>query len=169
MATTFARWRASLIARTHLDSLLARPRARVDRAAGDRPLHFVVWGAQMLLASFFAITASLKLLLHYDRLIEVMAWAAVLPAPAVRALGACELLAAIVVAAPVVTPAPQRVVGWTAVGFVSLMALATAIHVAQGELRMVPVSLAIAALATFVAWGRLAHESLENQPERPHR
>lgn len=152
---------------TTLSRLFARaPDGAFRHGPADRPLHFAVWGAQMLLASYFAFTASLKLLLHYDRVIEIMAWAAAFPPSMVRAIGGLELLAAIIVAAPVVTRAPQRVVGWTAVGFVTLMAVATAIHVALGELRMVPVTLAVGAVASFVAWGRLAHEPLESEGPR---
>jgi hypothetical protein len=148
-------------------SSFARGTARFDtHAATERSLHFTVWGAQMLLASFFALTASLKLVLHYDRLVEIMAWAASVPPPMVRVLGVCELLAAIVVAAPVVTRAPQRVVGWTAVGLGSLMAVATAVHIGHGELRMAAINLAVAALAGFVAWGRLAHDPLETDDPR---
>lgn len=136
------------------------------QVSSERSLHFAVWGAQALLASFFAATAVLKLLLHYDRLIEIMPWAASLPQYLVRTLGACELVAAMVVAAPAVTRAPQRAVGWTAVGLGALMVVATVVHIARGELRMIPVSVAVAALAAFVAWGRLAHSPLE--AEQPH-
>jgi len=132
----------------------------------ERPLHFTVWGAQLVVASFFAVSASLKLMLHVDRLVEIMAWTADLPPAALRALGACELLAAVVVAAPVVTREPQRVVGWTAVGLSALMLLATATHLLHAELRIAPISLALAALAAFVAWGRLAHEPLEHDSPR---
>lgn len=137
-----------------------------SHASTQRPLHFTLWGAQMLLASFFALTASLKLVLHYDRVVEIMAWSAAVPPPMLRVIGVCELLAAVVVAAPVVTRAPQRVVGWTAMGLVSLMAIAAAIHIAHGEARMVPINLAVAALAAFVAWGRLAHDPLETDDPR---
>jgi hypothetical protein len=129
--------------------------------ASERSLHFAVWGAQTLLACFFAAMAVLKLLLHHDRLIEIMPWAANLPQYQIRTLGALELVAAMVVAAPAVTRALQRVVGWTAVGFGALMIVSAAVHIARGELRMIPVSLAVAALAAFVAWGRLTHNPLE--------
>lgn len=127
----------------------------------ERLLHFSVWGAQILLASFFAAMAWLKLVLHAERLIEIMAWAASIPLPLVRALGVVELLGAIAVAAPAVTRAPQRIVGWVAVGFVALMVSAAIVHIARGELRMLPINLAVGALAAFVAWGRLAHKPLE--------
>jgi putative oxidoreductase len=129
--------------------------------SNERMLHFTLWGAQILLASFFAAMAWLKLALHSERLIEIMAWAAVLPMPLVRALGVAELIGAIVVAAPAVTRAPQRMVGWAATGFMALMVAAATIHIARGELRMLPINLTVFALAAFVAWGRLAHQPIE--------
>ena len=127
----------------------------------ERIFHFAVWGGQILLASCFAVTAWLKLALHSERLVEVMAWTASLPLPLVRTLGAVELLAAIVVAAPTVTRTPQRIVGWTAVALAALMGAAALVHIARGELRMLPINFAVGALAAFVAWARLTHEPLE--------
>ncbi len=127
----------------------------------ERLLHFGLWAAQLLLASIFASMAVLKLLLHTERLIEVIGFAAAIPVPLVRALGALELLGAIAVSAPAVTRTPQRIVGGAAVGFVALMGAAALFHVARGELRMVAVNVAIGLLAAFVAWGRLAHRPLE--------
>jgi putative oxidoreductase len=126
-----------------------------------RLLHFAVWTAQLALASFFGVMAMLKLILHFERVVELIAWAGSVPEPFVRTLGVVELLGAIVVAAPAVTPAPQRVVGWTAVGFLTLMFSAAIIHIARGEPRMLAINLLVGALAAFVAWGRLMHLPLE--------
>lgn len=134
--------------------------------ASDRLLHFSMWAAQALLASFFAAMACLKLLLQPARLVEVMAWSASVPLGLVRALGVCELLAAIAIAAPAVTRAPQRVVGWSATFFAALMASAAIVHIARGEPRMVVVNVLVLALATFVAWGRLTHDPLETANSR---
>jgi DoxX-like family len=98
--------------------------------------------------------------------VEVMAWAASVPLPLVRGLGVCELLAAVAIAAPAVTRAPQRVVGWSATFFATLMAAAAIVHLARGELRMIVVNLLVLALAAFVAWGRLTHEPLEASSNR---
>jgi hypothetical protein len=129
--------------------------------SNERLLHFASWVAQDVLAFFFTVTASLKLVLDADRLIEIMAWTGSLPMTLVRGFGAIELLGAIAVAAPAVTRVPQRIVGYAAVGFTTLMACAMVIHVARGEYRMVALNLAIGALAAFVAWSRLYHAPLE--------
>ncbi|HEY6880547.1 MAG TPA: DoxX family protein [Polyangiales bacterium] len=127
----------------------------------ERLLHFSTWVAQDLLAFFFTVTASLKLLLDDDRLVEIMAWTESLPRVAVRGFGVIELLGAIAVAAPAVTRAPQRIVGYAALGFLTLMASAMIIHIARGEYRMVALNLAVGMLAAFVAWGRLLHSPIE--------
>lgn len=130
--------------------------------SNERLLHFASWFAQDLLAFFFTVTAALKLVLDADRLVEIMAWTGSLPLAMVRGFGAIELLGAIAVAAPAVTRAPQRIVGWAAVGFTTLMACAMIIHVARGELRMVLLNVVVGALAAFVAWSRLLHAPLEH-------
>jgi hypothetical protein len=131
--------------------------------SNERLLHFSTWLAQDLLAFFFTVTASLKLVLDSERLVEVMAWTGSLPMAMVRGFGAIELLGAIAVAAPAVTRAPQRIVGYAALGFLSLMTAAMFIHIARQEYRMVALNIAVGALAAFVAWGRLYHAPLEEQ------
>lgn len=129
--------------------------------AQERLLHYAVWGAQLLLSLFFAAMGVLKLVTEAERLVEIMAWTASVPLPLVRALGLCELLGAIVVAAPVVTRTPQRIVGYTALFFLTLMTSAAIVHISRGELRMLAVNVTVAAVAAFVVWGRLAHQPLE--------
>jgi hypothetical protein len=131
--------------------------------SNERLLHFASWVAQDLLAFFFTVTASLKLVLDADRLVEIMAWTGSLPIQLVRGFGAIELLGAIAVAAPAVTRAPQRIVGWAATAFMTLMACAMIIHVARGEYRMVALNLVVGGIAAFVAWSRLMHEPIEQR------
>jgi hypothetical protein len=129
--------------------------------SSERLLHLVLWCAQALLGLTFAAMALLKLLSEPDRLVEIMAWTQSTPHWVVYALGVLELIGALVVAAPAVTRTPQRIVGWTAAVFCALMVLSTLLHVIHGELRLVPVTLAVAGLSAFVAWGRIAHKPLE--------
>lgn len=127
-----------------------------------RLVHVVLWCAQAVLAATFAATALLKLLSQPDRLVEIMAWTSGVPRWSLYALATLELVGASLVAAPVVTRTPQRIVGFTAAALSTLAGLFSAVHIYRGELRMIPVTLAIAALAALVAWGRLTHEPLES-------
>lgn len=132
-----------------------------SQVSHEKLLHFSAWIAQDLIAFFFTVTASLKLVLDMDRLVEIMAWTGSLPAPLVRGFGAIELLGAAAVAAPAATRLPQRIVGYAALGFLTLMASAAIVHLARGELRMVLVNVVVGGLAAFVAWARLTHPPIE--------
>ncbi|HKO90552.1 MAG TPA: DoxX family protein [Polyangiaceae bacterium] len=127
----------------------------------ERVWHFALWSAQLLLAGFFAAMALMKLLTAPEQLIETAAWADRVPAWLVYMLGGLELIGALLVAAPAVTPTPQRIVGVTALAFMALMVAAAIVHVGRGDLRMLPINFGVAALAAFVAWGRLLHRPLE--------
>ncbi len=143
------------------------PTAIHGRIPSDRLLHIILWCAQALLGAIFAALALLKLLSERERLIEIMHWTASTPQWFVYGLGVLELIGAFLIALPAVTRMPQLVVGWTAVAFCTLMTAATWVHAWLGELRMIPLSFAIALLAAFVAWGRITHPPLEEQ-EAPH-
>ena len=127
----------------------------------ERAFHFTLWSAQLLLAGTFAAAALTKLLSRPERLIEAMAWADSVPAWLVYMLGGLELIGAVLVAVPAVTRTPQRIVGITALVFMALMVAAAIVHLGRGELRMLPINCGVAALAAFVAWGRLTHKPLE--------
>ena len=130
--------------------------------AQERLLHVGVGVSQVVLATIFAAMALLKMMMPADRLVETMAWTEPLPVALVRGFGVLEFVAAVAVAAPAVTRLPQRIVGFTALGFLTLMTSAAIVHTFRGEFRMVAVNLAIAAIAAFVAWGRLMQEPLES-------
>lgn len=137
------------------------PTALHGHVSSERLLHHVLWFAQGLLAATFAVMALLKLLTERDRLVEIMAWTGSTPSWLVYTLGTLELIGAFLVAAPAVTRTPQRIVGVTAAVFCALMVLATVLHALNAELRLVPVTLALAGLSAFVAWGRITHKPLE--------
>jgi len=137
------------------------PTAIHGHISSERLLHLVLWCAQGLLSASFAAMALLKLLSGSDRLVEIMPWTQNTPLWFVYALGTSELIGAFLVAAPAVTRTPQRIVGWTAAVFCMLMSIATLVHAFRAEVRLIPVTLALAGLAAFVAWGRMAHKPLE--------
>ena len=137
------------------------PTAIHGHVSSERLLHLVLWFAQGVLAVVFTALALLKLLSERERLVEIMAWTERVPQALVYTLGGLELIGAFLVAAPAVTRTPQRIVGWTAVGFCTLMSAATLVHAWLGELRMIPLTFTFAFLSAFVAWGRLTHKPLE--------
>jgi DoxX-like family len=127
----------------------------------DRLLHVSVGVGQVALAFYFTISSFVKLLLEPAARVEIMPWTHTLPALFVHSLGVVELALAVAVAIPAVTYGPQRVVGGAALGCATLLTAGVIVHVLHGELRMAVVSAAVAALAGFVAWGRLMHAPVE--------
>ncbi len=112
----------------------------------------------MALAFVFVASGVLMLGLPSERLIESMAWAEIAPVPIVRLLGLVELLGAFALLIPTALHRRERVVGGVASGFVVLTLGLAAINVFHGELRVLPINIALAALSAFVAWGRGLHE-----------
>jgi DoxX-like family len=127
----------------------------------ERLLHVSVGIGQVALAFYFTISGLVKLLLEPAARVEIMPWTHGLPALFVHTLGAVELALAVGVALPAVTYGPQRVVGSAALSCATLLTAGVIVHVLHGELRMAVVSAAMAALAAFVAWGRLMHAPVE--------
>jgi putative oxidoreductase len=77
-----------------------------------------------------------------------------LPTPLHTIAGAAELLAAVGLILPGVTRIQTRLTPLAAFGLVLLMLGAIVFHIARGELMNVVVNQVVAALATFVAYGR---------------
>ena len=103
----------------------------------------------------FAAIGIIKLSFPIERLVESMAWVESVPTMLVRIIGACELLGGCALMLPYASRPAARATSLVALGFTLLMSLAAIIHLARGELRMLPVNFVLGALAVFVAWGQL--------------
>ncbi|HWD04887.1 MAG TPA: DoxX family protein [Amycolatopsis sp.] len=122
-----------------------------------------LWTGQIILALLFALSGSLKLTMSRRRLLETgQTGAAAYPLPVVRVTAACELLAVLGLILPQLTGIAPVLTGWAAAGLVVVMIGAMAMHARlaivqdkSAEWRNVAVNVVIAALAVFVATGRL--------------
>jgi putative oxidoreductase len=128
----------------------------LERPVGLRPgrvLTVSLWSAQVLLAAMFAFSSYHKLALSIADISRMTPWAADLPW-LIRFIGLAELAGAI----GILLPALTRILPWltslAALGLATVMVLATAYHVARGELMPLPITLGLGGLAVFVAWGR---------------
>lgn len=123
-------------------------------ATASRTLHLSLWVVQVLLAAMFLMAGGTKLTAPIDTLQTQMAWVAGGLGGAVRYIGFAEVLGAI----GLLAPAALRILPWltplAAAGLAALLAGATGTHIVRGEFAMVPVTLVLAGLAAFVAWGR---------------
>ena len=71
-----------------------------------------------------------------------------------RFIGAAELAGALGLLLPSLTRIQPRLTVLAALGLIVVMVLASAFHLSRGEGAMLPMNLALAAVAAFIAWGR---------------
>jgi len=73
---------------------------------------------------------------------------------AVRFIGVVEVLGALGVVVPAATRIKPSLTPLAALGLTTVMVLASLTHLARGEVQMLPITIVLATLAAFVAWGR---------------
>ncbi|MFD8088504.1 DoxX family protein [Kitasatospora sp. NPDC059722] len=108
-----------------------------------------------LLALFYLYSGALKAVRSPDQLRPMMAWVDRVPLPAVRALGAVELLGAAGLILPPLTGVAPALAVVAAVGLVLLQAGAIAVHLTGGDRRIAlnAVLTVTAAVTTWLATG----------------
>jgi putative oxidoreductase len=120
-----------------------------------RALHYALWALQLLLAFMFGFAGFLKSTAPISQLVQNgITWAPDLPEALVRFIGISELAGAL----GLILPAATRILPWltplAALGLTVVMLLATAFHLARGEMMNVPVTLLLGLIAATIAWGR---------------
>jgi putative oxidoreductase len=113
-----------------------------------------LWVAQVVLAAIFAIAGILKMTRSIPELVELMAWTGDVSPALVRFIGAAELAGAIGLILPAAPRLPPLLTPLAAAGLLATMSLASVFHAFRGEFDALPITLALGALASFVAWGR---------------
>jgi hypothetical protein len=137
----------------------APPAAETERPARPLGLHVALWIAQGLLALVFGFAGSMKLLTPIDELAKNAAWikdAAWL----IRFIGVSEVAGALGMLLPALSRIRPRLTSLASVGLLTIMVLATGFHLMRGEARFTPVTIALGALAGFVAWGRFRRAAI---------
>jgi hypothetical protein len=120
----------------------------------SRALRVSLWIAQVVLALVFGFAGGMKLLTPINELAKNGAWIKD-HASLVHFIGTCELAGALGVVLPALSRIKPRLTSLAALGLFMVMVLATGFHLLRGEARFTPVTIALGALAAFVAWGRL--------------
>ncbi|MEU1177405.1 DoxX family protein [Streptomyces sp. NPDC005820] len=103
-----------------------------------------------LLALFYVYAGTLKVIRSRDRLRPMMAWVDRVPLPAVRALGAVEILGAAGLVLPPLTGFAPALAPAAALGFVLLQIGAIGVHL-TGEDRRIALNLGLIAAAAAAA------------------
>jgi uncharacterized membrane protein YphA (DoxX/SURF4 family) len=122
--------------------------------ASRKPLRVALWCAQILLAAAFGMAGYTHLTVPMARLAEMYPWTADASVSLVRFIGTVEMLGAIGLVVPAATRIAPRLTPLAAVGLLVIMVLASLLHTSRGEYQALPITLGLAALAAFVAWGR---------------
>ncbi len=113
-----------------------------------------LWTAQVSLAVMFGMAGVMKTTMPMPELVEKMVWPGALPPALVRFIGASELAGAIGLILPAATRILPALTPLAAAGLVAVMTLASLFHISRGEAKALPFTIALGAVAAFVAWGR---------------
>jgi uncharacterized membrane protein YphA (DoxX/SURF4 family) len=118
-----------------------------------RGLSIALWIVQILLALIFGFAGAMKVFTPIEELAKNAAWIRDSEF-LIRFIGISELSGALGMLLPSLTRIKPKLTSLAAVGLFTIMVLATGFHLMRGEAKFTPMTLAIGALAAFVAWGR---------------
>ncbi|GHB80170.1 DoxX family protein [Persicitalea jodogahamensis] len=121
----------------------------------SKALNIALWVAQGLLAALFLMAGANKLFLPISELSETLPWASEFPEWLVRFIGISELLGAVGLLLPSLLRIKPFLTSYAAIGLALVMVLATFFHISRGETSVIGMNFAIAAIAGFIAWGRM--------------
>ncbi|MFB6820652.1 DoxX family protein [Streptomyces virginiae] len=114
-------------------------------------MYIAYWLVAGPLALFYGYSGMLKVIRSRDQLRPMMSWVDRVPVPALRALGAVELLGASGLVLPPLTGIALPLAPATAGGFVLLQAGAIAVHL-TGEDRRIALNAVLITLAAVTVW-----------------
>ena len=113
-----------------------------------------MWVVQVLVAAAFLVSGATKLSQPKENLVKNMAWVEDFSQPAVRLIGALEVLGAIGVVVPALTGILPWLTPLAALGLVLLMAGAALTHLRRTEYGNIAMNAVLIVLAAFVVYGR---------------
>ncbi|MFF8911199.1 DoxX family protein [Streptomyces olivaceoviridis] len=114
-------------------------------------MNIAYWTVAGLLAIFYVYAGTLKVMRSRDQLRPMMAWVDHIPLPAVRALGAVEILGAAGLILPPLTGIAPLLAPAAAIGFVLLQTGAITVHL-MGEDRRITLNAGLTATAAVTLW-----------------
>ena len=133
----------------------SRPQPR-----GHRGLHIALWVVQVLLALLFVGAGFAKMATPLPELAQSLPYTADLPAALVRFIGASEIAGALGLLLPSMLRVFPILTPLAGAGLSVVMALATLFHLSRGETSAIGITVLLAVLAGFVAWGRWVAASI---------
>jgi hypothetical protein len=121
-------------------------------------MNAALWVAQGLLAAVFAMSGAVKLARPREQLQEQYAWVEDFSDSTVNLIGTAELLGALGLVLPPLLDIAPWLAAVAATGLATVMVLAALTHVRRKEPAGIVVTLVLAAIAVFIAWGRVGPE-----------
>jgi putative oxidoreductase len=113
-----------------------------------------LWAAQIILAVAFGAAGGLKLSMPVAELARRHSAYGVLPQWLVWLIGAVEIIGATGLIVPAAIRIQPRLTPIAAVALITITVLGLGFQLSLGEVRALPITLILGALAFFVAWGR---------------
>ncbi|WP_344566070.1 DoxX family protein [Streptomyces axinellae] len=114
-------------------------------------MNIAYWIVAALLALFYLYGGGVKVVRSREQLRPMMAWVDSTPMPAVRALGAIEVLGAIGLILPPLTGIAPWLALPAAIGLVALQIGATRVHLSRGD-RRIALNTALILAAAVTCW-----------------
>ncbi|WP_326708208.1 MULTISPECIES: DoxX family protein [unclassified Streptomyces] len=114
-------------------------------------MNIAYWIVAGLLALFYFYAGTLKVIRSRDQLRPMMAWIDDIPLPALRALGAVEILGATGLILPKLTGIAPSLATAAAIGFVLLQTGAIAVHL-MSEDRRIALNAGLTVTAAVTIW-----------------
>ena len=118
-----------------------------------------LWILQVLWGVSFSITGFGKILWYkpalWNQALQQVPWLTAVPQDLAVFIGVAEFLGGVGLILPAITGVKPKLTPWAAIGLALVMVLAAGFHIARGEYIFVPLNLVLAAVAAFIAYGRL--------------
>lgn len=119
-------------------------------------MNTVLWIVTALLAAVFLVAGAMKMIQPKQALADRgLVWVESFPAPAVKAIGALEVLAAIGLVVPPLVGVAAVLSPAAAAGIILLMIGAAITHQRRHEVQFMGVNALLVLVAAFIVWGRL--------------
>lgn len=130
---------------------------------GSRGLRIGLWTAQSLLAAMFLMAGSMKLMMPVEMLAKNLPWVSSVSPILVKFIGLSEFAGAIGLILPSLTRILPILTPFAASGLATIMVLASGFHLMRGESAAIGMNVILAAIAVFIAWGRLNKAPIEGR------
>lgn len=127
----------------------------------QKTIHVLLWIAQVLLATTFIWTASMKLFMP-----DNLPWPWIQEHPGwVQATGILDLLAGSGLVLPAWLRIQPKLTVYAAYGIIILMIAASTFHILRGEAAQIGLNIFVAFTSLFIVWGRLRKAPIKARNE----